>query len=76
MAKSKYTWLKDYTPPLYRQKAVSLEFFLDYEKIILKSEIIFAPNYDKPIDLVLQGENIRLNYLKIDGRDIELESLT
>ena len=55
MAKTKYTWLKDYTPPLYRQKAVSLEFFLDYEKTILKSDIIFAPNYDKPIDLVLQG---------------------
>ena len=76
LAKPKYTWLKDYTPPLYRQKAVSLEFFLDYEKTILKSEIIFAPNYDKPIDLVLQGENIRLNYLKIDGKDVELELLT
>ena len=76
LTKPKYTWLKDYTPPLYRQKAVSLEFFLDYEKTILKSEIIFAPNYDKPIDLVLQGENIRLNYLKIDGKDVELELLT
>ncbi len=76
LAKPKYTWLKNYTPPIYRQKAVSLEFFLDCEKTTLKSQIIFAPNYDKPTDLVLQGENILLNYLKIDDLKIELERLT
>ncbi len=76
MAKPKYTWLKDYTPPHYRQQSVSLEFFLDPAKTILKSTIFFASSCDKPTDLVLQGENIQLNYMKIGDRKIELECLT
>ena len=76
MSKRKYTWLKDYTPALYRQKSVSLEFFLDPTKTILKSKIVFVPSCDKPSDLVLQGENIQLNWMKIDDRKIELECLT
>ena len=73
MAKRKYTRLKDYSPALYRQQSVSLEFFLDPAKTILKSNIVFVPSCDKPSDLVLQGENIQLNWMKIDGRKIELE---
>ncbi len=76
MAKPKYTWLKDYTPPSYRQKSVSLEFFLDYERTILKSRIVFEPNTGKTVDLVLLGENIKLNYLKIGERKIEFDCLT
>ena len=76
MSKRKYTWLKDYTPALYRQQSVSLEFFLDPAKTILKSKIVFVPLCDKPSDLVLQGENIQLNWMKIDGKKIELEYLT
>ena len=76
MVKPKYTWLKDYAPPCYKQRSVSLDFFLDPERTILKSKIIFAPNYGKPTDLVLQGDNIQLNNLKIDGRKIPLECLT
>ena len=76
MSKRKYTWLKDYTPALYRQQSVSLEFFLDPTKTILKSKIVFVPSCDTPSDLVLQGENIQLNWMKIDGRKIELECLT
>ena len=76
MSKRKYTWLKDYTPALYRQQSVSLEFFLDPTKTILKSKIVFVPSCDKPSDLALQGENIQLNWMKIDGRKIELECLT
>ena len=71
MSKRKYTWLKDYTPALYRQQSVSLEFFLDPAKTILKSKIVLVPSCDKPSDLVLQGENIQLNWMKIDGRKIE-----
>ena len=76
MAKPKYTWLKDYTPPIYRQKSVSLEFFLDYERTILKSQIVFEPNNGKMVDLVLLGENIKLNYLKIGENKIEFDCLT
>ncbi len=63
-------------PPCYKQQSVSLEFFLGPERTFLKSKIIFAPNYGKPTDLVLQGDNIQLNNLKIDGRKIPLECLT
>ena len=76
MSKRKYTWLKDYTPALYQQQSVSLDFFLDPKKTVLKSKIYFSRNDDKPTDLVLQGENIQLSYLKIDGKQIVLDHLT
>ena len=76
LAKPKYTWLKDYTPPIYRQKSVSLEFFLDYERTILKSQIVFEPSYGKPVDLVLQGENIQLNYVKIGDRKENTQNMS
>ena len=76
MAKPKYTWLKDYAPPFFRQHSVSLEFFLDPEKTIVRSNIVFAPNCGEPTDLKLQGENIQLSYLKIGDKKIELKCLT
>ena len=75
MAERRYTWLKDYASPIYRQQSISLEFFLDPEKTILKSKVLFELDYDEPADLVLQGENIQLNYLKIDDTQIELDCL-
>ena len=76
MAEVKYKLLKDYVPPIYRQHSVSLEFFLDPKKTILKSKIHFSHNNGKPTDLILQGENIVLNYLRIDGKQIALDHLT
>ena len=76
MAKPKYTWLRDYAPPFFRQHSVSLEFFLDPEKTIVRSNIVFAPNCGEPTDLKLQGENIQLSYLKIGDKKIELKCLT
>ena len=75
MPERRYTWLKDYAPPIYRQQSISLEFFLDSEKTILKSKMLFELDYDEPADLVLQGENIQLNYLKIDNTQIGLDRL-
>ena len=76
MAEMKYKLLKDYVPPIYRQQSVSLEFFLDPKKTILKSKIHFSHNNGKPTDLILQGENIKLSYLTIDGKQIGLDHLT
>ena len=76
MAEVKYKLLKDYVPPIYKQQSVSLEFFLDPEKTILKSKIQFSRDNGIPTDLVLQGENIQLSYLKIDGKNIGLDHLT
>ena len=73
MAEVKYKLLKDYVPPIYRQQSVLLEFFLDPKKTILKSKIQYSHNDDKPTDLILQGENIQLSYLKIDGKQIVLD---
>ena len=76
MTEVKYKLLEDYVPPIYRQQSVSLEFFLDPKKTVLKSKIHFSHNDDKPTDLILQGENIQLSYLKIDGKQIVLDHLT
>ena len=75
MTERRYTWLKDYAPPIYRQQSISLEFFLDPEKTILKSNMLYELDCDEPADLVLQGENIQLNYLKIDDTQIGLDCL-
>ena len=76
MAEVKYKLLKDYVPSIYRQQSVSLEFFLNPEKTILKSKIQFSRDNGIPTNLVLQGENIQLSYLKIDGKKIGLNHLT
>ena len=76
MAEVKYKLLKDYIPPIYRQQSVSLEFFLDPEKTILKSKIQFSHDNGIPTDLILQGDDIQLSYLKIDGKKIGLDLLT
>ena len=76
MAEVKYKLLKDYVPSIYRQQSVLLEFFLDPKKTVLKSKIHYSHNDDKPRDLILQGENIQLSYLKIDGKQILLDHLT
>ena len=76
MAEVKYKLLKDYVPPIYRQQSVLLEFFLHPEKTILKSKILFSHDNGIPTDLILQGENIQLSYLKIDGKKIGLDLLT
>ena len=76
MAEVKYKLLKDYVPPIYRQQSVSLEFFLDPKKTVLKSKIHFSDNADKQTHLILEGENIQLSYLKIDGKQIVLDHLT
>ena len=75
MAERRYTWLKDYAPPIYRQQSISLEFFLDPEKTILKSNMLFELDCDEPADLILQGENIHLKRLKIDDTQIGLKNL-
>ena len=54
MAEAKYKLLKDYVPPIYRQQSVSLEFFLDPEKTILKSKILFSHDNGIPTDLILK----------------------
>ena len=76
MAEVKYRLLKDYVPPIYRQQSVLLEFFLHPEKTILKSKFLFSHDNGILTDLILQGENIQLSYLKIDGKKIGLDLLT
>ena len=61
MTEVKYKLLEDYVPPIYRQQSVSLEFFLDPKKTVLKSKIHYSHNNDKPTNLIMQGENIQLS---------------
>ena len=72
MAEVKYKLLKDYVPPIYRQQSVSLEFFLDPKKTILKSKIQFSRDNGIPTDLILQG-NINPNKIKKGGKELEAE---
>ncbi len=78
--------LKDYRPPDYRIETVKLHFALDESRTLVKSHLTVVANYDsgggrRP--LVLQGRDLKLLSLKLDGRPlgkknykIDTESLT
>jgi aminopeptidase N len=61
------TYLKDYRPPDYRILTANLQFDLDEERTLVKSLLIFQAAYDPGM------EN---RPLKLDGRDLELLSLS
>ncbi|MGB9988422.1 aminopeptidase N [Pseudoduganella rhizocola] len=59
---------KDYTPPSYLVETVELGFDLDPQRTIVSSRIVVRHNPDsKNHDIVLQGEEIELVALRMNG---------
>ena len=68
------TYLKDYTPPDYIVKSVDLTFELDEKSTLVKSRLLLKRNTLKdiePVPLVLDGEELELISVAIDGIGLE-----
>ena len=61
--------LKDYQPPAHRIAEVSLTFALDPQKTRVRSVMKMTRVADAP--LVLNGEQLTLVAIKLDGADVE-----
>ena len=73
-ASPKTVYLKDYRPPSHLVDAVALRFDLREDRAVVSSEILARPNDDPRAasgPLALDGENIRLVSISIDGRALE-----
>jgi aminopeptidase N len=61
--------LKDYHPPDWLIDTVELDFSLDRTATIVRSTLAFRPNTaGRPAPLVLDGEELKLRALKLDGK--------
>ncbi len=67
-ARSQLIELKDYRPYPYQLNETHLEFFLDPKETRVKSELHFEG--DGYADLVLDGEELRLISIAIDGQEL------
>ena len=67
-------YLKDYTPPPYLITHVHLEFVLEEEFTLVTSRLDVMRNpqaNEKTTTLVLDGEELKLNYIELDGGSLQ-----
>ena len=67
----KTIYLKDYQPPDYRVETVNLQFDLDETRTSVRSTLSVVCNHDRKggiRPLVLNGEELLLRAIKLDGR--------
>lgn len=77
--KPKTIYLKDYRPPDYRIDTANLQFELDETKTRVKSLFVITSNYDRADGarpLVLDGNDLKLRYVKMDGTVLETGDYT
>lgn len=63
----KTIYLKDYTAPAYLVESIDLEFNLGEQQTEVTSRIRFHKNHDGAQPLVLDGQELTLQWLKLDG---------
>lgn len=64
--------LKDYKKPEYLIPEVYLDFIINKNSTTVKSKLTVKANYpeDKLLPLILNGENMKLNSIKLDGEPL------
>jgi len=70
MSQSKTVYLKDYTPPPYLIDEVDLEFELGEESTVVRSRLRVRRNGTAPAPLRLDGQQLELLALSLDGREL------
>lgn len=63
-------YLKDYERPAYRVKTIDLEFDLDDTRTHVKSTMAIVREGDEKIPLILDGEELELVRVVLDGREL------
>ncbi len=68
--------LKDYRPPDYLIDKVDLDFSLDPTRTRVRARLQVSPNpaVTSPGELCLDGENLELDYISLDGRELKLKA--
>ncbi|CAK0748482.1 Aminopeptidase N [Gammaproteobacteria bacterium] len=65
---TKITYLRDYAPPTYRIETIHLKFDLEEDRTIVHSRLGLKRQVPKPTPLILDGQNLTLLSLVINGR--------
>jgi len=68
------TFLNDYTPPSFLVKSIDLIFNLKPKMTTVISKIFFNPQ-DLDCDLILDGKDLKLNWIKINGKNVDLKTI-
>ena len=71
----KTIYLKDYTPPAYKVKHIDLRFEIFSGKTIVHAKTQFIKNHEGNEKLFLNGEHLKLVWVKLDGDKIDPEIL-
>lgn len=71
----KTIYLKDYTPPSYKVKHIDLRFEIFAGKTIVHAKTQFIKNHTGDEKLFLNGERLKLVWVKLDGEKISVEML-
>ncbi len=69
-------YLKDYTPPAFLITHVKLDFNLGEESVLVTSQLKVFRNpksFDETTTLILDGEDLKLNYIEIGGKRLTAE---
>jgi aminopeptidase N len=66
----KTIYLKDYTPSRFLIDAIDLEVDIFEEKTLVRSQLIIRKNTPGPAHLELNGENMKLVQVSMDGKEL------
>ncbi len=73
---AKETLLSDYTVPSYLVDSINLHFHIEKNKTVVKTALTFSKNIlceSKDNDLFLNGVDLELTYVEVDGKRLESE---
>ncbi len=73
MTTPKTVYLKDYTPPDYLIESVDLHIELGEEQSEVRSQLILRRNHDGNRPLILNGEELTLKSITLDGETVPTE---
>ncbi|MBL0162942.1 MAG: aminopeptidase N [Xanthomonadales bacterium] len=63
--------LEDYRPPAWRMQTVDIDFDLDVEETLVSARLLVIQDpAQQEVDLRLDGENIELLEIRVDGREL------
>lgn len=68
---SQTVYRQNYQPYPFTLEKVALDFQLDENRSIVTSRLNFVAKTDQPADLVLDAEDISLDWIQLDGRQLD-----
>lgn len=63
--------LKDYSITNFSIQKTNLHFFIESDKVLVKSQILFNHNVSMERDLILNGVDLKVHEIKVDGQEVD-----